>query len=140
MRTLLAVALAALLALAPAAAGKGLARGQVCGSDGCVELERGRDTVIGGPAVAAPQRRQPFVRLRLRVGDRRHHQLVRMVFLPGRGIMRTTVDGPFENWARAVTPAPYRRAARRVTPFPASALPAHMLAPDPGPWSVVTSW
>jgi hypothetical protein len=131
MRRLLGIVLPAVLLLAaPAAApAKEVTGGEVCGTDGCRSIASPRITLLeGGPPVSGPAAREPFVRVRLRIGVPGHSEPVRMLFLPRSGLV---LAGDGATWMRPGALAELHALARRVAPFPARSLPASApLAPS----------
>jgi hypothetical protein len=124
MRRLLAIALpAALLLGAPAAApAKGIMSATVCGADGCEDIRPSEQGVLGGGAPAdAPAKREPFVRIDVRVGVPDHTERVRLLFLPGSELLLADDGG---TWMVPMALAELRAIARQVKPFAASKLPA----------------
>jgi hypothetical protein len=124
MRRLLAVALPALLLLgAPAvSAAKEIAGGEVCGADACRAIASPDERLLqGGPPVAGPSAREPFVRLDFRVGVPGHVEHARTLFLPRSGLVLAD-DG--STWMHPIALAALRALARGVTTFAARDLPA----------------
>jgi MYXO-CTERM domain-containing protein len=124
MRRLLAIALPALLLVsAPAVtAAKEIAGGEVCGADGCLSIASPDERLLqGGPPVAGPTAREPFVRLEFRVGVPGHSEHASTLFLPHSGLVLAD-DG--STWMRPIAAEELRALARQVTAFPAGDLPA----------------
>jgi hypothetical protein len=127
MRRLIAVAVPAVLLLgAPSSApAKGIMSAKVCGADGCRAVHSSENGLLGGgPATSGPSRREPFVRLAIRVGVPEHTQRVRLLYLPDSELLLAD-DG--ETWMVPMALSELRAIARRVKPFAASELPASVL-------------
>ena len=143
MRRLLAVVLPLLVFLAAPAVSpaKGIMSGEVCGANGCRSIESTDDSLLqGGPPVAAPSAREPFVWLDFRVGEPGHVERARTLFLPRSGLV---LPEGSSTWMRPVAPEALRALARQVTAFPARELPASApLAPAPreSPPGAATTW
>ena len=124
MRRLLAVlVLAALLLGLPASApAKGIVSAQACGADGCHAIAKAdRRLLEGGPQAEPPAAREPFVRLRIRIGAPDHPEPMVLLFLPRSELL---LGGDGVTWMHPASLSPLRVIARRITPYPARALPA----------------
>ena len=140
MRRLLAVLIPAVLLLGvPASApAKGIASAQACGADGCHAIAKAdRRLLEGGPQAEPPAAREPFVRLRIRIGAPDHPEPMILLFLP-RSELLLGDDGV--TWMHPASLSPLRAIARHMTPYPAGALPASApLAAGPASTAVVSS-
>ncbi|MEO6496828.1 MAG: hypothetical protein ABIO51_05000 [Solirubrobacteraceae bacterium] len=136
MRTLLPALIATLLAAAPAAA-KNVDAAAVCGADGCRDIERPSGQMVGGSSpVDGPSKGEPFVRLRFAFSDGAGaHAIVRTVFAPGSGLIRTE-EGV---WMTPANLAGLRAAALAVAPFPAAQMPGVEPAPARGAATAATA-
>ncbi len=137
LRALLPTTLAMTLLLPAGAEAKEMMGLQVCAADGCTAVRDGEllgPGVLEGPPVSPPTRAEPFVRLRLAVGDGTAvMERFSTTYLPRAGLMR----GAGGTWVQvdASGVAALREATRARALFPAARLdlPAAPRPPAPAP-------
>jgi hypothetical protein len=134
--TVLAGAVAA-LALVPASAGaKELQAMSICGPQACADVPRDQLSIHlleGGATTPAPDRSEPWYRVRVTVGAPGTHESWQIVVLPRGRYVANFAAGPGSalDWTTisAGIADRYRRLAGGVRPFPAAKLPLRSAAP-----------
>ena len=132
MRSLV-LAVALLLAVAPAAAAKEITKAEVCGPDGCTAVADGAVAPIlgnGGPP-RTPPTAAPYYDVRLTVDEGDQDATWSFAAVPARHAMRAD-DGTWMEMAPDVAALVTKTAAGRK-PYPASEMVGWSAAPDPKP-------
>jgi hypothetical protein len=132
MRSLV-LAVALLLAVAPAAAAKEITKAEVCGPDGCTAVADVAVAPIlgnGGPP-RTPPTAAPYYDVRLTVDEGDQDFTWSFAAVPARHAMRAD-DGTWMQMAPDAAALVTKTAAGR-TPYPASEMVGWAAAPDPKP-------
>jgi hypothetical protein len=122
------IALVAAAALVPAAASaKNLQAMRICGADACVDVPKDQldiALVEGGSTALAPDRAEPWYRVRVTVGAGGAHDSWQLAALPRSGYF-SSGRGAAHSWTSmpTATAAAYRRLTRGLAPIPAAQLP-----------------
>ena len=130
------IAAAAAVALVPAAASaKNLQAMRICGTDACVDVPEDQldiRLVEGGSTALAPDRPEPWYRVRVTVGGGGAHESWQMAALPRSGYF-STGRGAAHSWISmsTATAAAYRRLTRGLPPIPAGQLPLRVASSKP---------
>jgi hypothetical protein len=133
MRSLV-LAVALLLAVAPAAAAKEITKAEVCGPDGCTavaDIAAAAPILANGGPPRTPPNAAPYYDVRLTVAEGDHNATWSFAAVPARHAMRAD-DGTWMQMAPDAAALVTKTAAGR-TPYPASELTGWAAAPDPKP-------
>ena len=131
---LIAVLVAA--ALVPAAASaKNLQAMRICGAAACIDVPKDQldiRLVEGGSTALAPDRREPWYRVRVTVGGGGGHESWQLAALPRSGYF-STGRGAAHSWISMPTPTAtaYRRLTRGLRPIAAAQLPLRVASSGP---------
>jgi hypothetical protein len=130
------IAVVAAAALVPAAAtAKNLQAMRICGADACIDVPKDQldiGLVEGGSTAMAPDRAEPWYRVRVTVGGGGGHDSWQLAALPRSGYF-STGRGAAHSWISmpTATAAAYRRLTRELRPIPAAQLPLRVAASGP---------
>lgn len=123
----LIAAMAAVLLVPAAASAKNLQAMRICGADACIDVPKDQldiGLVEGGSTALAPDRAEPWYRVRVTVGAGGAHDSWQLAALPRSGYF-STGRGAAHSWTSmpTTTAAAYRRLTRGLATIPAAKLP-----------------
>jgi hypothetical protein len=125
-----------LAVLVPNAEGKELQAVTICGEKRCVEVPSKAvsiDMLGGGYTTSAPERAEPYYRVRFRIGGGGHHESFGRLLLPRAGYLADTTPAGVE-WSTLASRQTrrYRRLVAELKPIPKQRVAQLLASEEPG--------